>query len=93
MAFRVTLAAAGYTVAIATALSLRHASGARARARAMGLAVFAIGILVAVFVPSHLVCPVDRFWVPNDEAGRCVDMSRGALTPHAAGTSQRSSTS
>ena len=66
---------------LATALALRHATGARARARAMALGVLAVCLFGAVFVPSHLVCPVDRFWVANDETGRCVDVSRGALTP------------
>jgi hypothetical protein len=77
MAFRVTLTLAGFTIALATALSLRHGSGARTRARAMALGVFAICVLGAIFVPSHLVCPVERFWVANDESGRCVDVSRG----------------
>jgi hypothetical protein len=77
MAFRIAMVAAGYAVTVATTLSLRHASAARTRARAMALGVLAVCILGAIFVPSHTVCPVEQFWVANDNTGRCVDVSRG----------------
>ena len=76
-AFRVTLAVAGFAVTLATALSLRHATGSRTRARAMALSVLAVCVLGSIFVPSHLVCPVEQFWIANDSTGRCVDVSRG----------------
>jgi hypothetical protein len=77
MAFRVAVSVAGFTIAVATALALRLAQDARTRARAMAIGVFVSCILGGIVMPSHLVCPIERFWVANESTGRCVDISRG----------------
>lgn len=77
LAFRVTLAVAGFAITLATTLALRHTSWSRTRARAMALGVLAVCVLGGIFVPSHLVCAVEQFWIANDSTGRCVDVSRG----------------